>query len=137
MIEYFLHIWGKEAKRLQKQLGLQSNYFYFKTEKERNDFLSELNKKKKCDLFYNIKDGAMTHKQTYVIAIFKCNNNNYKIIKNFGYEYPREGAIMMFVTGKYADSNVRKKLIQQHGYNFKFNNDTYIELISVKTKLLN
>lgn len=107
--EYMVHIWGgawndDANPSIEKDLGVKSGYHYFDTEEEKNDFLKLLDNPiySKQGIARDIKYGAMTHKRTIFVGIFKYKDEEFVLHYDFGYEYPEEQARFQFLENNYS-----------------------------------
>lgn len=114
MIEYFLHFWGGAEKSIKKNLEIKDRYFWFKSEKEREDFINKLRIYQNEGLAIDKKEGVMTHKRTVAFVTLKYGDNIYKFEYDFGYEYEKECAKFMFEEGNYSCDCNKSLFINRH-----------------------
>lgn len=146
MKEYMVHIWGgawnKDANTsIEKDLGIKEGYYYFKTEKEKNDFLEKLNNPiyKKQGIARDVKYGEMTHKRTIFVGNFKYKEKLFTIHYDFGYDYPKECAIFQFTENNYScDCNRSIFIREEYGEDAipELNCGDEIELIDYRIEYL-
>lgn len=113
MIEYFLKIWGGAMPHLEKDLGIKQNYYYFRTEKEREEFLDKVSPYTKYGLAISTKEGVMSHLRTILDVVFDYNGRIYAFSYDFGYEYPEDAARYMFEFGEYSCDCNKSLLIKK------------------------
>ena len=122
--EYMVHIWGgawnSDANpSIEKDLGIKEGYHYFKTEEEKNEFCKHLHNPiySNQGLMIDEKYGVMTYKRTIFVGTFKYKDKKFVIHYDFGYEYPEDSAIFMFVDGDDSCDCNRSLFIQrEYGY---------------------
>lgn len=122
MKEYMVHIWGgawnSDANpSIEKDLGIKDGYHYFKTEEEKDNFVSLLKNPIYRDqgLMIDVHYGVMSHKRTIFIGTLKYKDVEFVIHYDFGYEFPEEQAIFMFEEGNYS-CDCNKSLFIQREY---------------------
>jgi len=113
MKEYFLHIWGGAIPTIQKELGIMEKYFWFKSEKERQELIDKISPYNSLGLAIDKKEGEMTYKRTIAEMDLIYQNNIYHYEYDFGYEYPIESAEFMFFEGNYSCDCNLSLFIQQ------------------------
>lgn len=118
--EYMVHIWGgawnKDADpSIEKDLGIKEGFYYFSDKLKKDNFLKLFENPiyKNQGIAISEKYGIMSHKKTILTAIFQYNNKNFIINYDFGYEYPEDSAIFMFIEGNYACDCNRSLFIQE------------------------
>lgn len=109
MKEYMVHIWGgafnpDALPSLERDHGITEGYYYFSTEKEKDDFISLVRQPQYSDqgLMTDIKYGEMSHKRTIFVGTLKYQDKKFIIHYDFGYEFEKERAIFMFENGDYS-----------------------------------
>ena len=125
MKDYMVHIWGgawnEDANpSIEKDLGIKEGYHYFKTEKEKDDFINLISQDKYLNqgMVKDVYYGEMTHKRTVFVGDFKYKDMVFTIHYDFGYEYPEESAIFAFEDGNYSCDCNRSLIIQdEYGEN--------------------
>ena len=119
MKEYFLHIRGGAMPKLKENLGITENYYWFKTDEERQEFIKTLASYEVYGLGIDKKDGEMTHKKTVAKVKVKYQDKEYNFGYDFGYEYPEEAARFMFFEGNYScDCNLSLFIQEECDRNF-------------------
>jgi hypothetical protein len=119
MKEYFLRIWGGAMPKLKENLGITENYYWFETDKERQEFIKTLASYEAYGLGIDKKDGEMTHKKTVANVKVKYQDKEYDFGHDFGYEYPEEAARFMFFEGNYScDCNLSSFIQEKCDENF-------------------
>lgn len=120
MKEYLVHIWGgawnEDANpSIKKDYNIDEGYHYFKTEKEKDDFLSILQRRRylKQGLMIDVTYGEMNHKRTIFGYSLCCNEKIYELEYDFGYDYNVEDAIYAFEYGGYSCDCNRSLFIQR------------------------
>lgn len=108
MKEYLLHLWGGFFNEENIKIhGYKPGYYFFKTEKEANDFYEKLqkiedsNKNFQC-LAKSIETNKHIRYETHAIMKLKYKDKSYYLDYNFGYGYPRNSAEYMFYEGNYS-----------------------------------
>ena len=122
--EYMVHIWGGAWNHdanpsIEKDLGIKDGYYYFKTEEMKDEFCKRLQNPiyRNQGLMIDVKYGVMTYKRTIFVATLKYKDREFVIHYDFGYEYPEERAIYMFVDGDDSCDCNRSLFIQrEYGY---------------------
>ena len=81
MEEYMVQIWGgawnpDATPSIEKDLGIKEGTYYFKTEKEKDEFVKKISqsKYKKQGMVIDTKYGIMTHKRTVFVSILFVEN---------------------------------------------------------------
>lgn len=120
MKEYVIHVWGgawnnNANPSIEKELGIKDGYYYFTTEKEKDDFLNliRVEKYRGQGLVYDIRYGEMNHKRTIFVGTFEYKEKYFTIHHDFGYEFHEETAIFQFVENNYSCDCNRSLIIQR------------------------
>jgi hypothetical protein len=125
--EYMLYFWGGIHNEGNPLHGVEKEAYYFETEKDREIFLSFIEKIDRSDsnggygLMYKLQEGYLTHKRTVCVIDLKYKEMIYNIECDFGYEYGEESAKFMFYEGNYScDCNKSLFIQRQCDENFPF-----------------
>lgn len=118
-MEYMVKVWGgawnSDAEpSIERDYGIKEGCHYFKTEKERDDFVSILRQPnyKNQGIMISIKNGIMTHKRTIFVGNFRYQGKDFTIHYDFGYEYAEDDALYAFEYGNYSCDCNRSLFIQ-------------------------
>lgn len=123
MTEWFVHIWGgawnhDATPSIEKDLGIKPGAYYFKSEKEKDAFITQL----RNPIYYNqglmihVEEGIFSHKRTIFVGTFKYKGKEFVLHQDMGPEYPEDSAIFMFTDGNYGCDCNRSLFIQrEHG----------------------
>lgn len=120
MKEYMVHIWGGAFNSdanpsIEKDHGVTEGYYYFSTQKEKDDFIALISEPKYSDqgLISKVIYGDMSHKRTIFVATFEYLGKEFIIHYDFGYEFEENQALFIFLSGNYSCDCNRSQLIQQ------------------------
>lgn len=120
MKEYFLKVWGGAMPYLEKNLGVNTMYHYFKSNEEREAFLNKINEYSEYGLSVDTEEGIMTHLRTVADVVLRCGDEMYRFDFDFGYEFPEDVAIFMLLESDYAcDCNRSLFIIEYCDEDFK------------------
>lgn len=123
--EWMIHVWGgawnyDATPSIEQDYGIKEGYHYFDSDEDKNDFLEIINKPEYCSqgLMKDIKYGAMSHKRTIFVGTCRYEGIDFTLHLDFGYEYPEDSAIYMFLDGNYScDCNRSLFIRREYGKN--------------------
>lgn len=121
--EWMVKVWGGAFNKsafpsIKSDYGIEEGYYYFDTEKEKDDFCNILNNPiyTKQGLAKNVVCGKLTHKKTIFVATLRYKGKEFVIHCDFGYEFSEENALFMFEDGDYScDCNKSLFIRREYG----------------------
>ena len=130
MDECMIHVWGGAwnddvEPSIEKDYGITEGYYYFKSKKAKNKFLSIIEnpayQEQGIGMWWVSEyttEKPLTHKRTIFVGLYEYQGRRYTIHYDLGFEYPDESAEYYFLSGNNScDCNISTIIRWEHSYN--------------------
>lgn len=128
MDECMIHVWGgawndDAEPSIKKDYGISEGYYYFKSKKAKNKFLSIIENPvyQEQGIVYDCvseetTDRRLTHKRTIFVGLYEYQGRRYTIHYDLGFEYPDDSAEYYFLGGDNScDCNISTIIRWEYG----------------------